>query len=104
VTAEYLRNQGYAVYQASGPPEALRILAQHAIDLVLTDMMMPDGTGPELADEIKKSGRLLPIVFMSGYADHSLKRDGFRDEMYLQKPFSMRKLAFAVRIALDTKN
>jgi two-component system, cell cycle sensor histidine kinase and response regulator CckA len=103
VSAEYLRNQGYTVFEASGPRQALSILRQEpAIHLVLTDMMMADGTGPELANAIKETGRSLQVVFMSGYADHSVKRESFAEEhIYLQKPFSMRKLALAVRSALE---
>lgn len=105
VIDSYLRTMGYGVLQASNPAEALRILAanENRIDLVLTDMIMPGGTGSDLAAAIQKKGRQLPIIFMSGYAQRSGQVEGLPGEpVYLQKPFSLAKLAQAVRASLES--
>jgi PAS domain S-box-containing protein len=102
VTCAYLRSKGYRVLQAPNPIEALSILRQEdRVALLVTDMIMPGGSGIELVSAIKKMGRTFPVIFMSGYAKGHMNSDGFGDEpIYLQKPFSLATLARAVRTAL----
>ena len=102
---EILRDQGYKVMAAGSGPEALAIAGSHpaAIDLLVTDVVMPGMDGRELAD------RLLPIhpetrcLFMSGYTDDAIVRRGVREEgmPFLQKPFTIDALALKVREVLD---
>jgi len=104
VTCGYLRAKGYQVLQAPNPAEALRVLAEaeEPIHLILTDMIMPGGSGPELAASVRNLGLRLPVIFMSGYADRSLDREPLGSEsIFLQKPFSLTTLAGAVRSALE---
>jgi len=104
VTCGYLRAKGYQVLQAPNPAEALHILseAEQPIHLILTDMIMPGGNGPELAASVRNMGLRLPVIFMSGYADRSIDRETLGSEsIFLQKPFSLTTLAGAVRSALE---
>jgi two-component system cell cycle sensor histidine kinase/response regulator CckA len=104
VTCSYLSTKGYQVLQASNPVEALRIFSEvkKPIHLMLTDMIMPGGDGPELAAAVREMGRQLPVIFMSGYADRRVDAGAMgSDGIYLQKPFSLSTLARAVRSALE---
>jgi PAS domain S-box-containing protein len=104
VTCAYLRAKGYQVLVAPNPAEALRIFsdAKEPIHLLLTDMIMPGGTGPELAATIRNKGHQLPVIFMSGYADCSLETESWgKHGVFLQKPFSLATLAGAVRSTLE---
>lgn len=106
VIDSYLRALGYEVLLASNPADALHTLAQNEerVDLVLTDMIMPGGHGSDLAVAIKNKRQKLPIIFMSGYARSSGQTGKLPEEpVYLQKPFSLAKLAQAVRASLESK-
>jgi|HubBroStandDraft_1064217.scaffolds.fasta_scaffold00132_9 two-component system cell cycle sensor histidine kinase/response regulator CckA len=107
VTCDYLHAKGYQVLQASNPAEALQMFSQakERIHLMLTDMIMPGGNGPELAATVRSMGRHLPVIFMSGYADRSLDGETLgSDAIFLQKPFSLATLARAVRSALKEES
>jgi two-component system cell cycle sensor histidine kinase/response regulator CckA len=87
--------------------EALRIFAEtkEPIHLMLTDMIMPGGNGPELAATVRNMGLRLPVIFMSGYADRSLDVETLGDDgIFLQKPFSLATLARAVRSAMEEES
>jgi FixJ family two-component response regulator len=95
------------VLQAANPAEALRVLseARRPIHLILTDMIMPGGSGPELVSVLRNMGLQVPVIFMSGYADRSLDRETLgSDSIFLQKPFSLATLAQAVRNALESES
>ena len=107
VTCGYLRAKGYHVLLASNPLEALRVLSEtkDPIHLMLTDMIMPGGDGPELAATVRNMGLRMPVIFMSGYADRSLDLETLgNDCIFLQKPFSLATLAGAVRSALEKES
>jgi signal transduction histidine kinase/CheY-like chemotaxis protein len=87
-----LRSQGCNVLTASGPLDALKIFERFSenIDLVLTDVMMPDMTGPEMAKIMRVMQPELRIVFMSGYADGHIRASDFPGERipFIMKPFN----------------
>jgi PAS domain S-box-containing protein len=100
-----LRHAGYRVIEAGDGEEALRQSADHAgkIDLLLTDVVMPRMSGPELA---RRLGALRPgmaIVCMSGYTDETVTRHGVPASgvSYLQKPLTPAALTRKVREVLD---
>jgi DNA-binding response OmpR family regulator len=100
-----LTRAGYTVLPASHPAEALRIAAnpdQH-IDLLLTDVVMPDRNGASLSREIRQGRPGLRVLFMSGFADEAIERHGVFTEgtVFLQKPFTVSDLACKVRQVLD---
>ena len=93
------------VAEARNGREALAILEQpgHGVNLVLTDVIMPDMGGVELADRVAGAHPDVRIVYMSGYSEHDKLHPGVRSSPYpfLQKPFSPENLAARIREALD---
>jgi CheY-like chemotaxis protein len=100
ITRILLESWGYRAIEAHTPAEALDLFEEHGheIELVLTDVMMPQMSGPQLADELRRRNPGVRIVFMSGYPDHELTQ---LDEMFLAKPFNPAGLSETVRKALD---
>jgi two-component system cell cycle sensor histidine kinase/response regulator CckA len=105
VAARVLSNQGYTVLASSNGHEALALLeqVQGRIDLVLTDVVMPDMGGLELATRLQNRWPELRVVYMSGYAEGDKLEPGMRDypRSFLQKPFSAESLTVKVREVLD---
>ena len=99
-----LERAGYHVLDARHGADALMLWRQHAdeIDLVVTDVVMPEMGGRALADALRAVKPTLPILFMSGYSDDEMTRRGFSDTRvaFLAKPFSADSLVGAVREAL----
>ncbi len=98
---EALRRQGYEVLQASSGVEALEVIAatKGPIDLVVSDVIMPEMDGPTLLKELRRSKPKLKFVFMSGYPDDAFKNtlDPGTEFAFLQKPFSLVQLATKVK-------
>jgi CheY-like chemotaxis protein len=103
LATEVLRRHGYAVLEASDGLEALRVVERHqdSIDLIITDVVMPQMTGRELANRIRDTRPTLKILFMSGYPDHAVNREIDSNEAFLQKPFAPDGLVRKVREILD---
>ncbi len=102
--ANALRAYGYRVIQAENASEALLLCERErqGIDLVLTDVVMPNLSGWELADLLRKHWPGIKVVFMSGYTDDAIMHQGVleRGAGFIQKPFSPFQLASEVRRAL----
>ncbi len=102
--ARALESRGYTVLKATTGVEALDVLAAHGeqIDLVISDVMMPEMDGPKLLQQMRKTLPEMKVIFISGYAEEALRRDLAEDEsfMFLPKPFSLKDLASAVKEAL----
>jgi two-component system cell cycle sensor histidine kinase/response regulator CckA len=103
-TAEYLVEKGYTVLKATGGPRALEIAAEYAgsIDLLLTDLIMPEMSGRELSERIATARPQIRVVFMSGYSNNLLSNHQILDPKHtlLQKPFRLETLGRRVREAL----
>jgi two-component system cell cycle sensor histidine kinase/response regulator CckA len=103
--ARALRGKGYVVIEADGAAAALEAVRvpKAAIDLVITDVVMPQMNGPALAREIRKARPDMKIVFISGYAEDAFRGgiDALGDVGFLPKPFSLKQLAAKVKDALD---
>ena len=100
-----LLSEKYRVSAAGSLAEARELLADGALrpDLLFCDMMLPDGNGLELADELRAGNPSLPVVLCSGYGDArtrwgNLEERGFG---FLQKPFTVEQMSRAVRQALS---
>lgn len=100
-----LQLQGYTVLSAVDGRAALGVAAQHRgpIGLLVTDVVMPHMSGAELATELQATAPSLRVLFVSGYTDDAVVRQGVSraDVAFLQKPYSPRRLTERVREALD---
>jgi CheY-like chemotaxis protein len=101
-----LRRERYMVLEAGNAEEALAVALSHAgpIDLLLTDVMMPGLTGPELARRMCEAAPNLKVLYISGYApEEALQPEqlaaGFA---FLRKPFTLGALVSRVRETLDS--
>jgi two-component system cell cycle sensor histidine kinase/response regulator CckA len=104
-SARVLSMRGFAVLEASSPDEAIEIAEQHegAIDLLLTDIVMPGGTGRALATTLRQSSPGLKVLFMSGYTTEATVDYGMLDPSvaFIGKPFTAEHLAEKVRETID---
>jgi PAS domain S-box-containing protein len=100
-----LRDLGYKVYKAPNGKKALSLFRNKEVnfDLLLTDLIMPEMNGKELAAELKKMYPEILVIFSSGYTDNHIVHSGALDEgvNFLQKPYSVQILAQKVRGVLD---
>jgi len=104
LTKVILRTYGYNVLLATNGEEALELHRKSGpVDLVLTDVIMPQMTGPELIHELKQKTKDLRCVFMSGYDYEYIQKHGVHDLecAYLRKPFTPEALLKKVRQTLD---
>jgi len=106
VAKRVLERSGYTVLEADSGAAALAVLAAHqgALDLVLTDLVMPGMTGIELAEELQRSRPTLKVLFTSGYSAEVVS-DRFRpdgDWNFIPKPYGVRDLVQEVRRVLDS--
>jgi PAS domain S-box-containing protein len=105
VASAILRKRGYHVIEARNAGEALLHSEGHAgtIDLLLSDVVMPQMSGPALAKRLASARPEMKVLCMSGYTDDSIVRHGVLDAhfAFLQKPFTSESLALRVREVLD---
>jgi PAS domain S-box-containing protein len=105
IARRILEKNGYRVLEADSLEEAVRLSETEAggIDLLLTDVIMPGSTGPELAERLLASLPDLRVVYMSGYTDGSVVAQGIIDgsSNFIQKPFTGELLARKIRAVLD---
>lgn len=106
-SARALRNKGYQVIEARSGEAALEIIKQQAapIDLLVSDVMMPQMDGPTLIREAHKIIPDLKVIFISGYAEDSFRQRLQNDQgiQFLPKPFSLKQLAEKVQNVLKAK-
>jgi two-component system, cell cycle sensor histidine kinase and response regulator CckA len=106
--AAALGTYGYRVIQAADAEEALLLCERERgrVDLLLTDVVMPNWSGQELADRLGQRWSGIRVLFMSGYADDAILRHGFpaKGVNFIQKPFSPDQLAIRVRQILMTRD
>jgi signal transduction histidine kinase len=106
LTARALRRRGYAVHEAADAEQAVEWTLTSGItpDLLITDVVMPGLSGPNLAARLLQEHPGLRVLYVSGYPDDSTAVDGnfWSGVTLLQKPFTPAALAERVRLALDT--
>jgi PAS domain S-box-containing protein len=102
---DILHQQGYTVLEAADGGEALRIGREHGgpIHLLVTDVVMPQMGGRELADHLKAGRRETKVLYVSGYTDDAILHQGVSETgtAFLPKPFTAAELAHKVREVLD---
>ena len=105
LVAELLRRDGYAVLAAARPSEAVEAAERHGgeIHVLLTDVVMPEMNGPQLAVRLREGRPELKVLYMSGYEDTALSQHGVApgEHAFVGKPFAPAELARAVRALLD---
>lgn len=101
-----LKSRGYDVHEASSGVEALEIYEQleGRIDIVVSDVVMPEMDGPTLLGELRKRNPDIKFIFVSGYAEDAFARNLPEDAKFgfLPKPFSLKQLATVVKDVLST--
>ncbi len=99
--ARALRNKGYKVYEAKEGEGALDIIHNcgEPIDLVITDVVMPNVDGPTLVREVRQTNPDMKVIFISGYAEDSFREQVSEEDdiHFLPKPFSLEQLAVKVK-------
>ncbi|MBX3505869.1 MAG: response regulator [Parvibaculum sp.] len=105
--ARALATRGYEVLQAESGEVALEVVREHEgrIDLVVSDVVMPNMDGPTMAKELKTLLPGTPIIFVSGYAEDAFAKnlDPDQEFHFLPKPFSLKQLAAAVKDVMGAK-
>jgi two-component system cell cycle sensor histidine kinase/response regulator CckA len=105
MTTGMLKMQGYTVLAASTPGEALRLAEEHSseIHLLMTDVVMPEMNGQDLAKNLLSLYPQIKQLFMSGYTSDIITRHGILNEgvHFIQKPFALKSLTARIREVLD---
>jgi two-component system, cell cycle sensor histidine kinase and response regulator CckA len=104
MATEYLESVGYTVIQAASGKQALQLAQQSRapIHLLLTDVVMPEMSGPELAAQITSICPAIKLIYTSGYTDDAIARQGILDPTvtFIQKPYRPKALARKIREVL----
>ena len=107
LVATSLRQLGYTVLEADGGATAQRLAAEHQgpLDLLLTDVVMPNVGGRTLADALRQARPGLRVLFMSGYTSDALVRQGIEASRvaFIHKPFTPQSLAQKIREVLGSQ-
>jgi two-component system, cell cycle sensor histidine kinase and response regulator CckA len=96
-----LKSRGYTVLEAENGVDAVSVFEQHggAVDLVVSDVVMPEMDGPTLLKELRKRNPQLKIVFVSGYAEEAFSKSLPEGQQFsfLAKPFTLKQLIAQVK-------
>ncbi len=107
MTTKMLQSLGYTVLAVDSPAEAIRLAGESAgkIQLLVTDVVMPEMNGRELAERLQVTHSKMKLLFMSGYTANIINNRGMLEPgvHFIQKPFSMHDLAAKIREALDSE-
>lgn len=104
--ARALAQRGYTVLEAERGETAIQLTAEHEgqIDLVISDVVMPEMDGPTLIKALRERGMGAKVIFISGYAEDAFRKnlEDTEDFAFLPKPFTLKQLAAAVKDAMDS--
>jgi two-component system cell cycle sensor histidine kinase/response regulator CckA len=107
LNARGLTSRGYTVLEAGNGVEAIEVFKKNGgkVDLVVSDVVMPEMDGPTLLKELRKRNPALKIIFVSGYAEEAFEKslppeDGRKQFSFLPKPFTLKQLVAAVKEAM----
>ena len=105
-----LQSRGYTVHEAENGVEALELLEEYGeeVDLVVSDVVMPEMDGPTLLQEVRKTGSDVRFIFASGYAEEAFEKNLPEAEQgkfgFIPKPYSLKQLATVVKEVLEGEN
>ena len=104
-SARALRNKGYKVLEADCAEAAFKVIAENKgkLDLIISDVVMPGMTGPDMVEQISKEYPDIRVIFISGYAEDAFVQTygATRNFHFLPKPFSLKQLATKVKSVLE---
>ena len=104
LATKLLERLGYTVLVAANADEAVQLFEEHpSIDVLLTDLVMPGGSGPELTKRLVERRPALKVIYMSGYTDEAIVRHVVLDPgiAFIHKPFTSEALGRKIRDVLD---
>lgn len=101
-SATMLTNKGYRVIEADSAESALKIIGNEKIDLIITDVVMPNMSGPQMFEKIAKEYPDIKVIFISGYTDKPIIQNHNTQPNFLSKPFTLKELAIKVKKAINT--
>jgi DNA-binding response OmpR family regulator len=108
LVANYLKQSGYEIFYALNGPMAIEQVSNHALDLILLDIMMPGMDGFEVCKKLKKDPvfKEIPVIFLTAKTDIDSVKKGFDvgGVDYITKPFDRSELLARVRTHLDLKH
>mgnify|MGYP002651893639 FL=1 len=101
LNARGLASRGYTVLEAGNGVEALEVFAENGgkVDLVVSDVVMPEMDGPTLLKELREKNPALKIIFVSGYAEEAFEKSLPKGQQFnfLAKPFTLKQLIAQVK-------
>ncbi len=99
---EYLEHHGYECFTASDGFEALRLLKDTDVDVIVSDLRMPTVNGLDLIQALRHSGNMTPIIWLSGHSTPEDFKAGWASGLYdcLEKPIDFKKLEQCIATAL----
>lgn len=102
VIADELDLHGFTVLRAEGKEQALKLLASHKVDMIISDVRMPDGDGIEFFETVKSTvAKDIPFVFMTGFPDLSVREATKKGAFALiLKPFHLSELVETIKKGL----
>ena len=105
MTCRVLRSAGYRVLDAAKPSLALKVAESETVDLLITDVVLPEMNGRELANTLRTARPALKVLYMSGYPGGALTAQQLADDGvgFMPKPFTPEVLLQKVRESLDAK-
>ncbi len=103
ITKKFLEKLGYTVLEAASAESAQIMSGHQYVDLLITDVIMPNISGPDLASRVTQLNPDIKVLFISGYTDDTLVQHGVVGQhlYFLEKPFTFEDLAHKVREAID---
>jgi two-component system cell cycle sensor histidine kinase/response regulator CckA len=108
LNARGLSSRGYTVLEAGNGVEAIEVLEKHGhVDLVVSDVVMPEMDGPTLLKELRRRDAEVKIIFVSGYAEEAFSKNlpsnehGKEQYSFLPKPFTLKQLVAAVKQTMN---
>ncbi|MEJ8574296.1 cell cycle histidine kinase CckA [Microbaculum marinum] len=105
--ARALASRGYTVLEADSGVTALEVMDEHegTVDLVVSDVVMPEMDGPTLLKEVRKRNPKLKVIFVSGYAEDAFSKnlEGGEQFHFLPKPFNLKELAATVKEVMSSQ-
>jgi two-component system, cell cycle sensor histidine kinase and response regulator CckA len=105
LAAQMLQRHGYRALTAASASEAQKVFSEHpGIDVLLSDVVMPGVSGPEMMAELRQQHPKLKVIYMSGYTDDAITAHGVAhaDIAFLSKPFTVETLTRAIHAALQS--